>query len=299
MAESSKPKEILDPRSIAIVYMTRYPDWYEGSVLSPVDTDKIRGDKAIETFSLASSMGYRVVVGDSIKSSPDFRRNLAAFKNIDLAPRESDDFILSVLSGLQTASQFTGVNAVITSQPEKYSIIRDCVPKLVHPIVFEGADVVVAKREEGLFRDTFPDYMYESEQKGNAILCRLLRNYGWLKPYQPDLDFFSGSWAYRNDPKLLREIIRIYDFKKAAGDEMTVRRHIGNHMFFYIFDALRLRKKVMSAEVPLAYSQEQRQNEEDPAKIEEFRRKRRGQRYAILEELIDYIRLYCEGVRRE
>ena len=191
------------------------------------------------------------------------------------------------------------MRAIITTQPEKDSIIRDCVPPLVHHILFEGADVVVAKREEGLFRDTFPGYMYESEQKGNAILCRLLRDYGLLKPYQPDLDFFSGSWAYRNDPELLREIIRIYDFRKTAGDETTVRKYIGKHMFFYIFDALRLGKNVMSAEVPLVYSQEQRLNEEDPSRIEEFILKRRGQRYAILEELIDYIRLYCENTRGE
>ena len=85
--------------------MTMYRGWYQGDVFSLADTDKIRGDKALETFKLASALGYRVVVGDSDQSSTEFRQNLASVENVILAQRKSDDFVLGVLSGLQTASQ--------------------------------------------------------------------------------------------------------------------------------------------------------------------------------------------------
>ncbi len=58
-----KEREI-SPSSIAVATSTLYKNWYDGPLQSTDDTDKIRGDLALETIKKAKAKGFQVVVVD-------------------------------------------------------------------------------------------------------------------------------------------------------------------------------------------------------------------------------------------
>ena len=154
-----------------------------------------------------------------------------------------------------------------------------------------GADVVVPKREDSLFRKTYPDYMYESEMEGNLIYCEALRANGLLSSHEEDLDVFFGARVFKNDAKLLKFLFSDYEgnpFNSLLEHKLFNLEEYSNSQFFPVVKALLKKKKVVSITVPFRYPERQKENEEKGDK-QFFILKRRYQRLTILIELMHFL----------
>src|SRR3989344_5960685 len=88
MITNTTPDKGVDPASIAICMITHYPHWYRGKLRSIKNSDKIRGDLALETIQKAKNLGYEVVVADG-ESAKTFRKELGKIEGIYLIKRRS------------------------------------------------------------------------------------------------------------------------------------------------------------------------------------------------------------------
>ena len=50
-----------NPTDVGLAIITYYPKWYRGKLRSIKHTDKVRGDLALEFFTKATKLGYKVV----------------------------------------------------------------------------------------------------------------------------------------------------------------------------------------------------------------------------------------------
>jgi len=289
-AENLKEFEFFNPNSVAIVSITHYPRWYAGPA-EVSNTDKTRGDIALQGIQQANNLGFRVVIADSPQSSSEFKEQLRSLQNVYLTPRLSSDRVLGWMSGVRKSFELSSVGAFILTQPEKIEPLTEgCIEAIARPLVQYEADVVVPKREDNLFRSTYPDYMYRLEHDDNLYINRLLRGYNLLNTNlnNDSLDYFFGVFAFRNDPKVLTKIFSEYKF---IGKREGAGKHISlDTSWLAVFEALRYNMKVSSVEIPFSYPSEQKRNEEDPMTILDFLKKRYAQRRAIILELVHYIR---------
>lgn len=67
-----------NPNLIAFALITSYPKWYKGKLKNYSQTDKIRGDLALEFIQKATSMGFQLIVADG-KSSRSFQKQLKVY----------------------------------------------------------------------------------------------------------------------------------------------------------------------------------------------------------------------------
>lgn len=279
---------MVNPQSIAICIITYYPKWYRGKLRSLKHTDKIRGDLALEFINKAKNLGFRVVLSDAT-SSRTFRKMLLSIKDINLKFRKIRKRSPGKRQTFKIASALEDVKAIVVTEPEKVSLL-DSIDLITKPI-FEGkADIVVPQRNDGLFRKTYPLYMYESEIEGNKIYNEYLNIYNLL-PKDKTLDIFFGPRAFANKKEVLACFMKKFTFKTGKiklPNEYFDPEEYSNTGYFPILLGLKKKLKVASVEIPFAYPALQKKNEDSGA-LDLFLEKRKAQRLSLILELIHFL----------
>ena len=287
----------VNPRSIVLATTTLYQNWYQGEARSVVDTDKIRGDLALRFVQSAIDRGYQVVIADG-ESAKEFKDALAKL-NIVILPRATPQRAAGRREVFEKAAQLDGVKAIVYTQPEKASLVEDCTGLIAEPIVRGEADIVIPRRNELLFKETYPDYYHTIENDDNRWYNKML-HLAHLLPEDQNFDIFFGSFAFRNDPSLLALFLKRYEY---VGPRVTGTRNYimpeeaSNAHMFPIVEALKNGLRVISIEVPFRYAEEQKANEESEGLRNEYMAKRREQRYRFLAEEKQML-LYLLGMPR-
>lgn len=279
-----------DQKSIVIAATTRYPGWHKGKFLDLSNTDKVRGDLAIQTIDAAIRHGYTVVINDG-DSSREFKAELTKRK-IVFQVRIGEGRSTARRQVIEYSSHIPGVRVVVRVEPEKVSLVKECIPLLVEPILKGRADIVVPKRQEGLFSSSYPDYMHESEMYANKKYNDILHESKILSPGK-FFDFFFGPVVYSVKPKILKLFLESFDLNLKKEPVVGAREYLNSDDFFNsqilgIVKALSIGIKVISVEVPFVYPITQKENE-IINKIS-FVKKRKEQKWQILDELVEYIK---------
>lgn len=274
----------INPKTIAFAMITFYPKWYNGKLRSLSQTDKIRGDLALKFIQKASYMGFQLVLADG-KSSKSFQRQLKSFSNITLIKKLSPKRSPAKRQAFKAASKIEDVKVIVTCEPEKISIL-DSVPLYVKPILENMADIVVLKREENLFKKTYPDYMYQSETEGNKLYNEQLITHHLISK-EEKLDMFFGPRAFNNNSKILSLFLKKFHFQRNLKflEEYFDPEEYANAIYFPILIALQKGLRVKSIEIPFAYPKLQKMNETIGAK-EFFMEKRKAQHIGTLIDLM-------------
>lgn len=269
----------INPKEIVFAIITYYPKWYNGKLKSISHTDKVRGDLALEFIQKTISLGFHLVVVDG-KSSRSFKKILNNFPSIILIKKLSPKRSPAKRRAFKAASKIDGVKVIIASEGEKISLLDNIVP-LVKPILENKADIVVPKREDGLFKETYPNYMYDSEKEGNKLYNEQLKFHNLTS--EDDWDLFFGPRVFRNSPKILSLFLKKFHFQKnqKSLEEYFDPEEYSNALYFPVVIALQKGFRVTSVEIPFSYPKLQKINETVGAK-EFFFEKRQTQRIAIL-----------------
>lgn len=279
-----------DSSEIAIIGISYLPKWYKGVLKSIKHSDKVRGDLILYSIRYARGVGYQVVVVDG-GSSKTFVNELKKIKGINLMTVKTIKRSPNRRKAIFAASKIPGVKTIVMTEIEKVSMVTDCIPMAVKPILDGNADIVVPKRENGMFRKTYPNYMYESEVEANLLYNEELRSNGLLSPHDDDLDTFFGVRVFKNDKRMLKQLFSHYQgnpFNSLIAHKLFDLEEYSNSQFFPVVKALFLGKNVVSVTVPFKYPETQKKNEEDGEK-EYFLLKRRYQRLTILVELMHFL----------
>lgn len=285
---------MFQPNSIAFALITFYPKWYDGKLKDISNTDKIRGDLALEFINKALSKNYQVVVVDG-KSSKDYQKHLSKIdgklkiikrKSVKSSPAKRQAFISS--------SALSNIKVIVACEPEKTSII-DSIPDLAIPILENRADIVVAKRNDKLFKQSFPDYMYYSEVEGNRLYNKQLKLHHLLSSQDEELDMFFGPRIFSNTKKVLGLFTKNYlkYFKNIPKNQYFDPEIYSNTLYFPIVAALKEKLRVVSKEIPFIYPKLQKINEDTGAR-KFFFKKRKNQKLSMLLEL-QYLLNYLSG----
>jgi len=287
----------IDPNSIGIVATTSYPRWYRGKPRSVKDTDKIRGDLTVEFVKIARKIGYQVVIADW-QSPQTFRKELSSVPGVILIRRRSPKRSPSKRQALLRTTKLSDIKVIILTEPEKVSLVQDCIPLIAKPILNGEADIVVPKRNDTLFKETYPAYQYESEVEGNRTYNEELKSHKLIDISENDFDMFFGPRAFSNDRKIVTLFMKRYRFSIAHASFPSWyfdAEELSNTNFFPIVSALRKGLNVKSIEVPFKYPKIQKENEEKGQK-ELFLEKRRAQRIGLIVELLHFV-AYLEKYR--
>lgn len=279
-----------DPKKIAICATTYYPNWYQGKLRSIKHTDKIRGDLALEFARQCSKRNLNLIVVDG-KSTKTFVKNLIQIPNIILAKRRQPKRSPGKRQAFKIASKIPGVEVILSSEPEKISLITDCLEQITKPILEGHADIVVGERKSELFKKTYPNYMWESETEGNKLYNEFLKLYKLLPPNSTSLDMFFGPRAFKNDPKILKLFLEKHQItlgKVALPKEYLDPEQLSNTSFFPIVKALKKKFRVTTVEIPFSYPKLQKENEQIGNR-RFFEEKRKDQRLALILELVHFL----------
>lgn len=279
-----------EPGKIAIAIVTHYPRWYRGKLRSVKHTDKVRGDLALELVTEALKFGCNVVAADW-KSSKTFRRQLSSLPKIILIKRRSPKSSPSKRQALRKATHIDGVKVIILTEPEKVSLVKDCLPLIVKPILDDETEIVVPKRNDELFKKTYPAYQYESEAEGNKTYNEELRSHKLIDVNHDDFDMFFGPHAILNERKIVSLFMKRYRFNVAHVSFPKWYFHaeeLSSINLFPIVTALKRGFKVKGIEVPFKYPASQKQNEEVGAR-DLFYEKRKAQRIGLIIELLHFV----------
>lgn len=279
-----------DPSSVVLAAITYYPKWYSGPRRSIKHTDKIRGDLALEFCKKARSIGYQVVIVDG-KSTATFKKEIAKIPGVRLVKRRSKKRSPNKRQAIFLAASIPGVKVIIQTEAEKVSLVTDCVPLIARPLLVGEADIVIPKREEKLFKESYPSYMYDSEVEGNKLYNEGLRAYGILDAKHEDLDLFFGPRAYRNDPhilSLLKKRYHINTHNLSFPSTYFDLEELSNTQFFPFILALKKGMKVVGIEIPFRYPKIQKDNEEKGER-ELFLEKRKAQRLSLIVEMLHFL----------
>ena len=279
------------PGKVAIAMTTSYPRWYPGEIQSIEDTDKVRGDLGLEMIRKAVGRGFNVVLAD--KDSPQDLRQQFSELAVRFISREDNDTRASGRKvAIGEASSIPEVKVIIRTEPEKISLL-DFIPEIALPILRGEADIVVPKRRNQEFQTFYPPYMYESEVRANKKYNSILREFEILKEDEVDLDMYFGPTIISTDPQVISLYMERYKFKDKKVLKGGLRRYVrpddfSNSQMFAVVEALNNGLKVVGVEIPFIYPKSQRNNE--MTEIEEFRSKRKNQKWGILDELVLFIR---------
>lgn len=275
---------------IAVVGITYQPKWYSGPLKSIKHTDKIRGDLILYTVRFAIGLGYVVVLVDG-GSAKTFVVELKKNKGVKIFQSKIHKRSPSRRKAIFEASKIPGVKAIVMTEIEKVSIVTDCMEEITHPILNGDADLVVPRREDTLFKKTYPKYMHESEVEGNLLYSEALRAHGLLSPHAQELDVFFGARVFRNDKKMLKYLFSHYEahpFDSLLENKLLDLEEYSNAQFFPVVKALLKKMKVVSVTVPFRYPDKQKENEEKGER-EHFLLKRRYQKLTIIIELMHFL----------
>ena len=282
--------EGIRPQEIALVGITYAPKWYRGPVKSIKHTDKIRGDLILYTVRFASAVGYKVVLVDG-NSAKTFNMELRKIPGVKVLQSKVHKRSPNRRKAIFEASKIEGVKAIVMTEIEKVSVVTDCMEEIVKPILNDQADMVVPKREDTLFKKTYPSYMYESEVEGNLLYNEGLRSDGLLGTHQEDLDLFFGVRVFKNNRRQLKQLLSHYEanpFNTLMHHKLFDLEEYSDAQFFPVVKALALGLRVQSVTVPFKYPETQKENE-DKGEREEFILKRKYQKVTILIELMHFL----------
>lgn len=276
----------MDPQAIAFALITYYPKWYRGRLRSISHIDKIRGDIALKFIQKAISLNYQVVVVDG-RSSKSFRKEISKYKKVvKILKRKVPESSPAKRQAFKAASKLISVKAIIACEPEKVSLI-DSAQIIAQPILNNEVEIVIPKRNEKLFKESYPDYMYESETEGNKIYNEQLKSHNILPKNSSDFDMFFGPRAFANNKKNLKlfteKFLEEQNIDKSSLKYFDPEKY-SNTLYFPIIIALKNKLKVKSIEIPFIYPKSQKENEEKGAR-EFFIEKRRVQKLGTLLEL--------------
>ena len=271
--------------NVVVATATLYKNWYLGQVNSIRDTDKVRGDVAIDSLGRTIRNGFSVVDIDG-GSSPAFLEALNDV-GVEVTTQKERGYSEGRREGM-TLAQEDSPKAIFTVEPEKPSLM-DSIDKLTKPIVEGDADIVFPARDRSAF-DTYPKAQADFEQRANKIANKILREREILKDDTPDLDWWMGARMIRNDPEVLALFQEKYDFREFGNklDETINLEAWPNTLYLPVIFALARGMKVASVPIDYVHPESLTLNETgDPA----FDRKRETQYKGIIVAMI-------EGVRR-
>lgn len=211
MMEIIKTKEVLNPKSVVITTSTLYPQWTDDKTVKIDQSVQVRGGLAIEMIKQSVSRGYQVVVVDG-GSGEEFINN-ATSSGATVFNQQEKGMSPSRRQAFREASVLKDCKIICWTEPEKTSLITDCLPKVLAPIINNEADIVIPKRDEAAFL-TYPDFQSKYEKMANRMWSDLLRKYGLLPTESDDLDVFFGPRIFKNDPKMLSLFLARYEFNQ-------------------------------------------------------------------------------------
>lgn len=278
------------PSEIAIAGIVYEPRWYSGRLKSVKHIEKIRGDLILYSLKFATSVGYKVSIVDG-GSTKTFQKELKKIPGITVVFSKIHKRSPNRRKAVFEASKLAGVRAIVMTEIEKVSFITDCIEKSAEPIFANHADIVVPKREDKLFKKSYPSYMYESESEGNLLYNEGLRSVGLLSTHQEDMDVFFGTRVFKNDKKMLKQIFSHYEahmFDSLIAHKLFDLEEYSNGQFFPVVKALEKGYKVTSVTVPFSYPEKQKENE-DKGEREKFIYKRKFQKLTIIIELMHFL----------
>lgn len=288
----NESSEILfNPRSIAIVTGTFYPEWYAGDTKKPLSADKVRGDLALESFKSAQNQNFQLSIIDG--GSSDAFKSALERNGISFAiQKERSGQGPARRQGLEEVGVSQDVKVICEIEPEKVSIVSDCMKAASLPILKGEADIVVPSRDAESFL-TYPKYQADKEQNANKLYNRILHSRGLLKENDLDLDFWFGPRFFANRPEITKLFKGTYQYRKGttALDKKVNLDMYSNPLFFPIAEALHKGYRVKSVTVPYRHPKIQKEFEE---KQTDFDNKRDTQRRTIITELVNFIR-YLEN----
>lgn len=288
--------ENFNPENIALASMTRYAKWQPGELVSIADTDKVRGDLALQLISQVSGEGYRVVLADS-GSSDYFLEAASRFENVSLVTG------LPTLRGEQRRSAFRkaaslpNIEVIINTEFEKVGVVQ-YIPLMVRPI-FEGANIVVPSRRLDLFKESYPHYMQASETIMNTILNNILHG-SKLLPEDQNFDWFFGPRVIRNDAETLGWFLE--EFKPVdranlpPGPKVEPDLSGSNPQFYGVYKGLWMANlapdqyRVADVTVPFEYPSTQRDNELIDDLLQDHLERRSRQIYQFSTDLVEYVK---------
>lgn len=281
-------EEVIDPKRVVFAIITSYPKWYTGQLRSIKHTGKIRGDLALAFFHEANKRGYRIVCADS-KSAKSFQKEVSLIPNVKLIKSKIPGSGRNKRIAIREVVKLEGAEVIVLCEPEKVSLITDCLEQIVMPILNGSADIVVPKREEALFKSTYPDYMYQSEIEANRLFNEALKTNSFLNSRQSEFDHFFGPRVFKNDKKIISLFVRRYIFTGQTVVSSLFDPDIySNAQYFPIVNALRKKLRVVEVTVPFKYPNVQKENEAVGDR-EAFINKRQFQRINILVDLMHLI----------
>lgn len=282
MVETGTPK-------FAIATNTSYPLWYRGDLKDISDTDKVRGDLALEFFGECQERKIPVVAVDS-QSVGTFLEAVSNFKNVKLFVRLNYKRSPSRRLAISQASKIPGVEYLILTEPEKVSLITDCLELIKHNLLENNCDLLIPSRQNDLFGQTYPSFQYESESAINRELNRLLAEHGF-KMKDGEIDFTFGPRILLNKPNVIQLFLGRPDLKMTASDMPVTPfgpEEYSNTSTFPIILALKKGFKVQTLEMPFRYPSLQKQNE-NTGERKLFVEKRQAQHKTILLELTAFL----------
>ncbi|MCL5433125.1 MAG: hypothetical protein M1524_03375 [Patescibacteria group bacterium] len=264
------PEYEVNPRSIGIATATFYRNWYPGDVREENKNEKVRGDLALQMISESIGKGFQIAVVDG-GSSEAFRH---ALTDMGITPHaeEEEGMSGSRRQAFKEVSKLDGVKVIAWAEPEKVSIVRDCLPEAALPILQGTADIVVPRRDAAAF-STYPDYQVMYEQRANNLWNTMLRNHNLLPESAEDLDVWFGPRLFKNEPGILNIFLTKYEFNKreTAFDKIINPELWPNALFLPVARALYRGLRVRSIPVNYRHPNVQTAIEKDS---DEFRRKR-------------------------
>lgn len=283
----------VEPHSVAVATTTFYPRWYPGEIQDHDLTDKVRGDLALKLIKEAAGKGYQIALVDG-GSSQEFLSEVGLM-NVVVRPELERGMSASRRQAFEAARILKGVKVICWTEPEKISIIRDCLPNAVLPILNGEADIVVPARNDLSFQ-SYPDYQAEEEKRANREWNAILKARGFLPKDDPDLDVWFGPKFFRNAPEILRLFLDKYEFRKRdlPLDKIIDPELWPNATFLPIVAALHRGFQVKSVPVPYIHPKEQTEIEiNNPL----FVRKRDIQRKNIIVNTIHFIKMLQNNQR--
>lgn len=287
--------------SVAIATNTYYPNWYKGDLKKIADTDKIRGDLALLFFQFAAEQGIATVVIDG-ESSQAFREALAKIKPLHISFDKMQKRSVARRKAISMCAGFSGIEVIVLTEAEKVSFIKDCLIHSVAPILQNNADIVIPKRDDKLFRDSYPTFQYESEQEANFLIQNLFVSHDMISP-NVAWDTIFGPRVFRNDEKTIACFMQQYESLLHANElglaipkEYFDPEEIAGTMFFPFILAHQKKLSIYSVNVPFLYPRLQKENEEH-LNMEVFLQKRRDQRIGLLVQLMHFIG-FLEGYKQ-
>lgn len=274
------------PKQIAIVVTSYFPKWYKGKLRSIKHTDKVRGDIALEFIKKCKNKGYATIVAEA-HSSKSYRKELRSITGVYIKFRRSHKRGPGKRDGYKIASKIPEVKVILTTEPEKLSLI-ECIPQIVKPILEEKADIVIPQREDALFKTTYPRYQYESEVDGNNLYNEFLLQNKISSKKDADLDWFFGPRAFSNKPKILHLFTKKYLLAIPIASAFDPEEY-SNTLYFPVVEALRKKLNVAGVKVPFSYHKLQKENEEVLAN-DSFAEKRRLQKLSLMLDLAYFLK---------